>query len=47
MAIKGVTSDRKNNLWQFVLSEEEWVIVEELQEVLKVHDHDIDMWYPH
>ena len=35
-AIKSITSDRKNDLRQFEMSEEEWAIADELREVLKV-----------
>jgi hypothetical protein len=37
-AIESITSDRKNNLRQFELVEDEWVIVKELQDTLKVCD---------
>lgn len=35
-AIETLTSDRKNDLRQFELSEEEWEIVKELSDMLKV-----------
>jgi hypothetical protein len=38
VAIESITSDRKNNLRQFELTEDEWVIVQELQDTLKVRD---------
>ena len=37
-AIERITSDRTNDLQQFELSEEEWVIVKELRFTLKVRD---------
>ena len=37
-AIEKITSDRKNDLRQFELSGEEWVIAEELRDILKVRD---------
>ena len=39
-AIENITSDRKNNLRQFELQEDEWTIAEELRDVLKVCDCD-------
>ena len=38
VAIESITSDRKNDLRQFELVEDEWVIVEELRDMLKVCD---------
>lgn len=35
-AIEALTSERKNDLRQFELSEEEWEIVQELSDTLKV-----------
>ena len=35
-AIEDITSERKNNLWQFELTEGEWAIASELSDVLKV-----------
>lgn len=35
-AIEGLTSERKNDLRQFELTEEEWEIVQELSDMLKV-----------
>ena len=37
-AIEKITSDRRNDLQQFELSGEEWVIAEELRDILKVRD---------
>jgi hypothetical protein len=37
-AIERITSDRTNDLQQFELSEEEWVIAEGLRGTLKVRD---------
>jgi hypothetical protein len=37
-AIENITSDRRNDLQQFELSEEEWAIVQEVCDVLKVRD---------
>ena len=36
-AIEDITSEWKNNLWQFELTEAEWEIASELSDVLKVH----------
>ena len=38
IAIERITSDRRNDLQQFELSEEEWVIAKELRFTLKVCD---------
>lgn len=35
-AVEHLTSDRKNDLRQFELSDDEWVIVQELSDTLKV-----------
>jgi hypothetical protein len=35
-AIEDIISERKNNLWQFELTEGEWAIASELSDVLKV-----------
>jgi len=37
-AIENMTSERKNDLRQFELTEEEWTIAEQLRDVLKVRD---------
>jgi len=37
-AIESITSDCGNDLWQFELSEEEWAIVQEVCDVLKICD---------
>lgn len=44
-AIKAMTSERKNNLCQFELDEEEWAIAEELRDMLKVCDVTIDCYF--
>jgi len=37
-AIENITSDHKNDLQQFELTEDEWVIAKQLRDTLKVHD---------
>ncbi len=36
-AIENLTSERKNDLRQFELTEDEWAIAEQLSDMLKVH----------
>lgn len=37
-AIENITSERKNEIQQFELTEDEWTIAEQLRGVLKVRD---------
>ena len=39
-AIKIITAERKNDLRQFELTEEEWAVAKELREILEVRDRD-------
>ena len=42
-AIENMTSERKNDLRQYELDEDEWVIAEELSDTLKVRVPSSDM----
>jgi hypothetical protein len=44
-AIENVTSDRRNDLRQFELSEEEWAIAQEVCDTLKVRDVAVWLFY--
>jgi hypothetical protein len=37
-AIENMTSERKNDLQEFKLIEDEWAIAEQLKDMLKVHN---------
>jgi hypothetical protein len=44
-AIESMTSDRKNDLRQFELEENEWLIATQLKDVLKVCDMPLNIFH--